>query len=424
MRILSIETSCDETSIAIAEFNGPKRRPRVTILSHIVSSQVKLHAKYGGVVPNLARREHEKNLVPILLQALHESNVIKSKNGKLPTTNYPSTGSGPRAESRDKPQTILEREPELQKQFKEKIISLPIPAIDAIAVTYGPGLAPALWVGVNFARALAILWDKPLIPVNHMEGHLFSSVLEQTGKIPNSKFQIQEVTLPMIALLVSGGHTELVLMKKFGTYELIGETLDDAAGEAFDKVARILGLGYPGGPVLAAEAAKRQAIHLRQARPSGRRGYGGHASNKRHVKLPRPMMNSKDFSFSFSGLKTAVLYLTRDLGKSKTKRLTSMIAREFQDAVVDVLVSKTIRAAKQFGAKTVAIGGGVSANAELQTRMGQALEKELPGVPLLVPMPSLTGDNALMIALAAYATGKKKTPDKVGAEANLKLAGF
>ena len=439
MKILAIETSCDETSIAIAEFSGPKHMPHVWVFSHIVLSQIKLHAEYGGVVPNLAKREHQKNLVPILLQALHESGILNFESGKknkrIPNSKFQIQDF------------ILEREPDLKKQFEEKILSLPIPDIDAIAVTYGPGLAPALWVGINFAKALAVLWDKPLIPVNHMAGHLYSTLLNAEQRISNfpacakasagrqfpiskripkksekiekklsaTSYELQAVTYPTLALLVSGGHTELVLMKKQSQFEIIGETLDDAAGEAFDKVARMLGLGYPGGPAIS-ELAKQIESGI------GSMEYGKIPNSKFQIRLPRPMMNSKDFNFSFSGLKTAVLYLLRDIGdKRKIKKLIPEIAKEFQDAVVDVLVTKTIRAAKEYNVKTIILGGGVAANTALRKRLREEITDSLPNAKFNIPDSRLTGDNALMIATAAYFCGKRKAPTDVGAEPNLRL---
>lgn len=393
MIILAIETSCDETAIAITKVTGQKKRPAIYVLSNIVSSQVKLHAKYGGVVPNLAKREHQKNLVPILLQALGESGLLNSKikmrNEKL----------------QFKIQNLLTREPELLNRVKKDIIPLKSPKIDAVAVTNGPGLAPALWVGVNFAKAIAHLWNKPIIPVNHMEGHLYSSLIQATknhGQKPMT-YNLKSLKFPSVALLVSGGHTELVLMKKYNKYQIIGETLDDAAGEAFDKVARILGLKYPGGPEIS-QLAKR--------------------GNADKYKLPSPMINSKDYNFSFSGLKTAVLYLTKDLLQSVpdlVRYSRKDVAASFQKAVVDVLVKKTIRAAEEFQAKTILIGGGVAANEKLRQDLGLAVKKRLPNSKFYIPDPSLTGDNALMISLAAFFTGKTKAPNKIEAQPNLRI---
>src|SRR3989344_1434711 len=344
-RILAIETSCDET--AIASIEAPRGARSFRVLSNIVLSQVAMHAEWGGVVPNLAKREHQKALVPLLLQALKQSWLFnskrKNKNVKLQFKIQKSL------------QAILERESELLKQLQEKIIPLPKPPIDLIAITQGPGLEPALWVGVNFARALSVVWDIPLIGINHMEGHIVSALIEpkriSNVKVKMSNLNLKSVVYPALALLVSGGHTELVFIKKPLHHQIIGETRDDAAGEAFDKVARILGLGYPGGPVISSEANLETADSLGCPVP----------------KLPRPMIHSKDFDFSFSGLKTAVLYLVRDLEKqgADIKKLRPAICKEFENAVVDMLVSKTLRAAKQYKIKTILLCGGVAANISL-----------------------------------------------------------
>ncbi len=389
MKILAIETSCDETAIAIADFTRAKSGVRVRVLSHIVSSQVKIHAKFGGVVPNLARREHEKNLVPILMQALREAKnkkqEVRKAGREILDSKFLLLDS------------ILERELELLAQFKKSLASLAAPDIDAIAVTSGPGLAPALWVGINFARGLSHLWNKPLIPVNHMAGHIYSALLQKRGV--NKKFQVSGFRFPALALLVSGGHTELVLMRGHGKFKIIGETLDDAVGEAFDKVARILELPYPGGPEISRLAEQ---------------------GDSKKYPLPSPMINSKNYDFSFSGLKTAALYLVRDLGKLDRKKKQD-IAASFQKSAVDVLVKKTIRAADEYKVKTILLGGGVSANHHLQKTLGYAIRRELPDSCFLIPDSRLTGDNALMIAAAAYFCGKKKAPDTVRADANARL---
>lgn len=397
MKILAIETSCDETSVAIVEVSGSRHQPKFRVCEHLVASQIKMHAKFGGVVPNLAKREHQRLLVPLTLRALkkagYRNEKRKVKNEKL------------QLKIENKIKDILNREPELLSQFDKKIFPLSMPDIDIIAVTNGPGLAPALWVGVNFARALALVWRKPVIPVNHMKGHLFSALLQRGKK--NGHYQISNIKYPLLGLLVSGGHTELVLMKKRGSYKIIGETLDDAAGEAFDKVARMMRLGYPGGPAIAATAAECKDEKFESL----------------NIKLPRPMISSNDYDFSFSGLKTAVLYALRDLPKHI--RLASVVpamAKEFQDAVVDVLVAKTVRAAGEYGAHTIIIGGGVSANHLLRERLSQEVKKQLPNTQLFLPYPSLTGDNALMIAIAAALDGKKKAPHTIGAEANLRIS--
>ncbi|MBI3630857.1 MAG: tRNA (adenosine(37)-N6)-threonylcarbamoyltransferase complex transferase subunit TsaD [Candidatus Sungbacteria bacterium] len=390
-RILAIETSCDETAIAIAEFSGPATHPAVRVRSHIVLSQVQLHAPFGGVVPNLARREHEKNLVPILMQALREAKIM---NQEISKNKHPES----LASCFLTLDTILAREPELNGQLKKNIAHLPAPDIDAIAVTYGPGLAPALWTGINFAKALAALWKKPVIPTNHMAGHLYSALLEPDPK-KGGAFFMPRLSFPALALLVSGGHTELILMRAHGKFRILGQTLDDAAGEAFDKTARILGLPYPGGPEIARLAA------------DGRHGA---------YPLPRPMLNTKDYHFSFSGLKTAALYLVRDIGKLTLQKKKD-IAASFQAAALEVLVKKTIRAAKEYRAKTVLLGGGVAANDALRSFLRVALKKESPQFSVRFPVSSLCGDNALMIAAAAYFCGTKKALDKVRADANARL---
>ncbi|HYC83135.1 MAG TPA: hypothetical protein VEB60_01135, partial [Candidatus Paceibacterota bacterium] len=223
MRILAIETSCDETGISIIDCKGGLEAPAFSVLAHAISSQIELHAQWGGVVPNLAKREHERNLIPVLKQALEEAGLEKP---------------GAIALNEEEIKDCLVREQELASFFLAYIPTIEPPIIDAIAVTAGPGLEPALWTGINFARALSLAWRKPLIPVNHMEGHIVSPLLEPEAS----------VAFPALALLVSGGHTELVLMREWLDYEVIGQTKDDAVGEAFDKVARMLDLPYPGGP--------------------------------------------------------------------------------------------------------------------------------------------------------------------------------
>ena len=270
MKILAIETSCDETSVAIIE--GKERlpaggqgleNPSFKILSNIVLSQIKIHKKWGGVVPMMAKREHQANLISVLKKALEKSG-LPIFNFQF-STRLPDGQVFKQKSKLRKIQKILEREPELLEQFLKFIPTIKPPKIDAIAVTVGPGLEPALWVGINFAKALAFVWNKPIVAVNHMEGHM-TAVLLQNGGISNFKFliskQIQkskfqnkkQIKFPALALLVSGGHTELVLIKKWGDYEIIGETRDDAAGECFDKTARMLELPYPGGPQIAKQA--------------------------------------------------------------------------------------------------------------------------------------------------------------------------
>jgi len=348
MIILSIDTSCDDTCIAILKIEKKK----IKVLSNIVSSQIDIHRKYGGVYPSLAKREHEKNLVPVLKQALKKSGIFK------------------------------------------------VSKISAIAVTIGPGLEPCLWVGLNFAKSLSLVWNIPLIPVNHIEGHILANFISE-----NPKFQF-----PVICLVVSGGHTQLILIKKIGNYKIIGETRDDAAGECFDKTARILGLSYPGGPAIA-----KQAIQWKSETNN---------RNKR-IELPRPMMYSKDYDFSFSGLKTAVLYDYKKRTKKTriSKKYISEMAKEIQQSIIDVLVKKTIKAAKDYKAKTIILGGGVSANKELRKQFKEKIKKETPNSLLLIPDSNLCTDNAVMIGIAGYFNKNKalKNPQKIKVNSNLRI---
>lgn len=329
MKILSIETSCDETAVAILEISGPLEKPEIKILGNTLLSQAKLHEEFGGVFPTLAKREHQKNL-PILLE----------------------------------------------KTLQEAHVDTECPQIDFIAVTTGPGLEPALWTGIVFAKELAEKWSKPVIAVNHMEGHIFS--------VLNNLSNTECLTLPALALLVSGGHTELVHVRDFGNYEIVGRTVDDAIGEAYDKVARMLGLTYPGGPKISAlaEAARSQNLV-----PS--------------FKFPRPMIHSGDLNFSYSGLKTAVLYKLRDAGR-EDEEFKSEIALAFEDAAIEVLVEKTKSALEDLSdIKTLIVAGGVSANTHLQTQILK-LRQEFPDLNILLPEKSLSTDNAIMIAIAGY----------------------
>ncbi len=395
MKILAIETSCDETAISIIEADGGFAEAEFKILSNVVHSQVAEHATYGGVFPALAKREHSKNLIPVLIKALTESSLLNKQSSTIPHSILNILHS------------TLEREPELLKQFLELIPTIEVPDIDAIAVTSGPGLEPALWVGINFAKALSLVWDKPIIPTNHMTGHIFSAFIPKE----KSRFKIDDLKFPVLTLLVSGGHTELVLMKDWNNYKKIGQTRDDAVGEAFDKVARLLDLPYPGGPEISKLAEKFNQ-------------FGGPATK---LEFPRPMLHSGDFDFSFSGIKTAVLYTVKSLGGSEklSKSKKEEIAHEFQQAVIDVLVKKTIQAGENYGAKTIILGGGVSANTELRKQIAEAVEKNLPHSTFHTPDIKYTGDNATMIAIAGYFTylekGFSKNPMKITADGNLSL---
>ncbi|HMU92974.1 MAG TPA: tRNA (adenosine(37)-N6)-threonylcarbamoyltransferase complex transferase subunit TsaD [Anaerolineales bacterium] len=313
-RILALETSCDETACAIVE-NGR------ALLSSVVASQMEIHARYGGVYPEVASRQHVLSVTPVVEQALAQAHLT-------------------------------------------------LKDIDALAVTQGPGLAGSLVVGMNMAKGLALGSGLPLIGVNHLEGHLYSAWVHDSGELvpPAPQF-------PLMALLVSGGHTELNLMTDHLTYQRLGSTLDDAAGEAFDKVSRLLELGYPGGPAIQKSAEEGDP-------------------NRFH--FPRAWLEGT-WDFSFSGLKTAVLYEIRELQKRTHTLPVPDLAASFQKAVVDVLFKKTINAAREFGAKEILVAGGVSANRMLRQTFRAQTE-----FPVHIPPLSLCTDNAAMIASAGY----------------------
>ena len=367
MIILGIETSCDDTGIAIIKVSG-KKRPIFNILSNVVSSQIKVHQKYGGVVPNLAAREHLKNIEPCLKTALKEAKI--------------------------KPEQI-----------------------DLIAVTVGPGLIPSLLIGVHFAKTLAYKWNKPIMGVNHLEGHILSSIFNFQFSISNkfSNDSIFKHLFPAIALVVSGGHTQLILMKKIGDYKILGETRDDAAGECFDKVAKLLKLGYPGGPEIAAQAAKFQ-------NPKSKYQI---KSKIQMFKLPRPMIGQKNYDFSFSGLKTAVLYTIRDMARHvghSTSHIPAL-CKEVQQAIIDVLIEKTLRAAREYKTKTIILSGGVAANDELRKQLKLKIVNCKLKIEFLTPLKILCTDNAVMIAVAGYFKTKRRPAQRdIKANANLRLS--
>lgn len=308
---LAVETSCDETSAAVIADGR-------TIMANIISSQVPLHQKYGGVVPEIASRKHIEAVIPVIDEALIAANV------------------------------------KLQD-------------IDVIGVTYGPGLVGALLVGVAAAKALAFALDVPLVGVNHLEGHIFANFLAH-----------RELTPPFMALIVSGGHTSLVHVKDYNDFELLGQTRDDAAGEAFDKVARVMGLPYPGGP------------HIDRLAASG---------NSSAIQFPRAL-SKNSFEFSFSGLKSAVLNYLNSANQRGEEINQADVAASFQAAVIDVLVDKTIHAAKQLGVNSVVIAGGVAANSQLQAELGRRAVAD--DMHLYFPPPVLCTDNAAMIGCRAF----------------------
>lgn len=379
MRVLAIETSCDETAVCIIDADGGFSDFKYSVLGNALINQASLHAPYGGVFPNLAKREHENNLVPLLTRAFTEANLLESGSAVTDVSH------------------ILEREVELRTQLNDFLSKFSKPNIDVIAVTYGPGLEPALWVGVNFAKALAHAWNVPIIPVNHMEGHIVVSTMHENMLAP--------FEFPLLSLLISGGHTEIVLSREWMHYELIGQTRDDAVGEAFDKVARLMDLPYPGGPEISKLAAEVRGTDIQS------------------ISLPRPMIDSGDFDFSFAGLKTAVRKVVES--EPLTEDRKKAIALAFENAAADVLIAKTLRAIEEFGAQTVIVGGGVSANTHIRASLEEAIADSSLGTKLLIPPPSLATDNALMIALAGYFRAQKGEYTSAGsikATGNLKLA--
>lgn len=396
MRILAIETSCDDTGIAILDIKGKKNSPDFNALSNIVSSQIEIHKKYGGVYPAMAKREHQKNLIPTLIKSLKQARLINLKAFK----NIRRHNLEKKLEVIQK---ILEREPELYKKIISFLQKYEKPKTDLISVTNGPGLEPCLWVGINFAKCLSYFWDIPIVPVNHIESHILVSLLNRPI---DSSMGLQ---FPALALVVSGGHTQIILMKKIGSYKILGETRDDAAGECFDKCAKILGLGYPGGPEIAKLAVETRPPRVR----------GGRVS----IQLPRPMINTKDYDFSFSGLKTAVLYHHRKQPPKiqKSKNYIQEMCAEIQQAVIDVLIKKTMKAVKDFNAKSLILGGGVSANSELRRQFERALNNST-AVELFVPPENLSTDNALMVAIAGYYHKDETISWKsIKAKANLRI---
>ena len=326
--ILAIETSCDETAAAVVMGGND-------VLSSVVSTQIDLHAQYGGVVPEIAGRAHLDLLNPVIAQAIRESGIDDSR-------------------------------------------------INAVAATHGPGLIGALLIGVSAAKALALTWEVPYIGVNHLEAHLYAALLEDPT-----------LEMPLVVLLVSGGHTMLIEMRGHGQYKLLGRTIDDAAGEAFDKVARFLGLGYPGGPAIDAIAR---------------------TGDPRAMSFPRAMMND-GLDFSFSGLKTSVINYVRNNPAANT----ADVAACFQEAVVDVLVSKSRKAADLIGAKGLVLGGGVAANSLLRDRFMEMCESE--GHRGLLPSRAMCTDNAAMIGSAAWYRWRSDGPTTLdsGAFPNLRL---
>jgi len=355
--ILGIETSCDETAAAVLQKQGS----RITILSNVISSSAQLQAKYGGIIPEQAAREQLKVIIPVIEESLQLSGYSGQE-------------------------------------------------IDAIAVTYGPGLIGSLLVGVETAKTLALTWNKPLIPVNHLLGHFYANFIDG-GSSPlrsnNNNYSSSErsesrstllPSFPILGLLVSGGHTDLVLFKDHMDYQYLGGTRDDAAGECFDKSARLLGLPYPGGPEISKLALK---------------------GNPLSFNLPKPMLDSGDYDFSFSGLKTAVANIVGS-EQFTVNSQTADLAASLEEAITETLVRKTIKAAKEFKVKQIMLAGGVAANQKLKEKFIEHLKLDIGNLKFFVPPPNLCTDNGAMIASAAFFV--KEESDILDLQANPNLS--
>jgi len=337
MRILAIETSCDETAAAILTKNATSLP---TILAQTVASSLSLHAKTGGIIPDIAAREQVRYILPVLKETI--DHVTREQ-----VTDY------------------------------NKFIAS---EIDAIAVTIGPGLIGSLLVGIETAKTLALVCKKPLIPVNHLFGHIYANWLSVDGKHNEKK----EILFPAIALVVSGGHTDLVLMNSHADIKVVGGTRDDAAGEAFDKIGRLLGLSYPAGAAIAKLAE---------------------TGNPKAYSFPRPLIGSPDLDFSFSGLKAAVMREVKTL-KQLDEQIIANISASVQYVIADVLVKKTIKAVTTYQAKSILLGGGVAANEQLRQQMEISSRKSDTNAQLFVPSATLCTDNAAMVGAAAFYQAK------------------
>ncbi len=451
MRILSIETSCDETALSLIETvdmtegakNMSTNMPTFEVLGNALFSQIETHKEYGGVFPMMAKREHIKNIVPLFCALMKisiekvagrdkhqddENQDTKDRDAKKYKIFSPSVTP----ETKAQVSKLLEREIGLADAIFEIFSpSTLILDFDYIAVTAGPGLEPALWVGINFAKALSLILKKPIVPVNHMEGHIVSVLIGGDNRDDNcsdknsAKDEQEEVAtgvisptveFPALALLISGGHTELVLAKDWHDYKILGQTVDDAIGEAFDKVARLLDLPYPGGPKISMLAQKSREENLAE-KLAGVIPTDKTFADKKPWTLPRPMIKSGDYNFSFSGIKTAVLYAVKKKLASQSQSDTqsaaqtsltedekATLAEEFENAVTEVLVSKTARALEETGAKTLIIGGGVVANKYIRQNFERIIadkfSSDAQNVKLFVPSIDMSTDNSVMIAVA------------------------
>jgi len=375
--ILGIDTSCDETSAAVTT----GRR----VLSNVISSQINIHQKYGGVYPALAKRAHQERIDFVVREALKRAKTAMKRENEVENENI---------------------RPQISKSsFSPPPSHFPL---SAIAVTQGPGLAIALEVGIGKAKELANNHKLPLVAVNHMEGHLYSCLAQNSHGLPK-----RELGFPTLCLLVSGGHTELVLMKNHGQYQVLGQTLDDACGEALDKAAKILKLGYPGGPII-----ERLAL-LRQAKSGDKR----RGRELKYVLNP-PLKEKKNLNFSYSGLKTQFLYLVQSLSEKEFGQNLSNLAFSFQEACFEQLIRKTSQALAIYHPKTLLVGGGVIANKYLR-RLLRRLAKENNRPVFFPPYQNLFGDNAAMIGVAAWYKYQRKefveNPETLDREPRLSL---
>lgn len=337
MKILAIETSCDDTCAAVLDNDR--------VLSNIISSQTDLHAKWGGVVPDIAKRAHSERIEPVIAETILRSGILGSNRGKF------------------------------KKDEIEEIILQGMKKIEVIGVTQGSGLAIALGIGVNKAKELAKKYSKKLVAVNHIEGHILSNLVKNKNGNPQ-----RELKLPALAMTASGGHTKLIWIEKIGKYKVVGETLDDAAGEALDKASKMLGLGYPGGPV------------VERLAKTGKTDF---------IKLPQPLADKKILDYSFSGLKTSFYYKIKDWPAEQIGTNLNNLAASFQNAVFETLLRKFRLAAEKYQPRMLLVSGGVMANLDLRKRL-RKMAKELD-LPILMPtQKNLNTDNAAMIGVAAY----------------------
>jgi N6-L-threonylcarbamoyladenine synthase len=392
MRILAIETSCDETSMALVEMNHSTEK--ITIHGHFTASQAAFHAQFGGVFPKMAKLEHIKAVVPLFTGLCIESQE------SLPNEFWQEIKIN--EEKLNKVKSILHREESVAKEIFEFSESNKFPVIDFISVTSGPGLEPALWVGINFARALGSILDIPVVGENHMLGHMYSALLPNIEL--HKEIELNPISENFLTLLVSGGHTEILKTEK-GKHVLLGSTLDDAVGEAFDKVARLMNMDYPGGPLVSKCA---QLARERNIAP---------------IDLPRPMLHSGNYEFSYSGLKTAVMYhLRKNPINNEDDKLALCLG--FENAAIEVLVKKITKAMNEFGMNNLMLGGGVAANTYLRSELEKSATKN--NFTIHYPLMGLTGDNALMIALASIVKYSNQKPedesDTIKANGMLKIA--